>query len=301
MHACTPALSRVPIGFAEPLNGATSAIETDGVMFGKTGEIWATVAAPAPARKSERSIIRPASPRPPSRPSVRATRVESAPWRAGLSPALRIRVARSRARTSCRRACALHARCATTTHPSRPRSKRSRSLHRTGAARETSPRTRRSAAETSVRRARRGCGPQRRAAIRACPNRTRRSTWGRTRCPQRRSHRSGRACGRPTALPLGGWDVRQLQIELLDQHARTVHVVGAHCLVRALLDAPLAVELVVVGVRAAKERRQRGIEFVDPGLHAGASLVRLHELGTRALAERGVKFLFGHRDLGCLA
>jgi hypothetical protein len=72
------------------------------------------------------------------------------------------------------------------------------------------------------------------------------------------------------------------------------HEVLAHLVVGALLDVPLAEDLVVPRLRAAEERRQVGEVFVDRRLQGGLALGRLDQLGGEILAELRMEALLRH-------
>src|SRR5690606_8459919 len=76
-----------------------------------------------------------------------------------------------------------------------------------------------------------------------------------------------------------GRQVRQLQPEMaFDEFLHAGEVVGQHLLVGALLDAPFAVDLVVLRARPAEEGRQIGEIAVDGVLHLGAALLGPEQL-----------------------
>src|SRR5918994_3554728 len=79
--------------------------------------------------------------------------------------------------------------------------------------------------------------------------------------------------------------LRQGEVVLVGDFGRALHEVGAHLVVGALLDVPLAEYLVVPRLRAAEERRQVGEVFVDRRLQGGLALGRLDQLGGEVLAE----------------
>src|SRR3954469_21392918 len=92
----------------------------------------------------------------------------------------------------------------------------------------------------------------------------------------------------------GHVDRRQAYAKRLHRAFSPRHVVGPHVLVRAQLDAVLAVELVVLRAARAEELRRLGIEVVHRLLHALPSFVGLHQVDAEIEAELGVEFLLGH-------
>src|SRR5262245_19644500 len=72
----------------------------------------------------------------------------------------------------------------------------------------------------------------------------------------------------------------------------------AHLVVGALLDLPLAEDLVVLRLRAAEELREIRPVFVDGRLQSRLALRGLHQLGREVLAELCVEALLRHGGTG---
>src|SRR3954468_2874619 len=96
--------------------------------------------------------------------------------------------------------------------------------------------------------------------------------------------------GRSRRLPHLG----QGEAVLGGDFGRALDEVLAHLVVGALLDLPLAEDLVVPGLRAAEELRQVRPVFVHGGLQPRLALRRRDQLGREVLAELRVEALLRH-------
>src|SRR5689334_2165388 len=92
----------------------------------------------------------------------------------------------------------------------------------------------------------------------------------------------------------GFGDLRQGEAVLGRDLAGALDEILAHLVVGALLDLPLAEDLVVLRLRATEEFRQVRPVLVHRRLQPRLALGRLHQLGREVLAELRVEALLRH-------